>query len=124
MINRQPRRLIPNHGCFTLIRNPESCNLPRLHPRRNKGVRNRRQHRFPNLIRVVFHPTRFRKILGKLLLRLAYHLASMIQNNRARTGRAFINGHDVTICHVYLLLCVRFHFSIQELVNEVKVRTI
>ncbi len=98
IVDRSSRFLIPYHHRLPLVRDPDRRNIRR----RGIDVRHRLSRHLvlcrPDLIRVMLHPSRFRKILRKLLLRHAAHIPLFVKQDAAVAGGPRIQCHYV-FCH-------------------------
>ena len=85
VVHRLPGMPIPYHRRLPLIRNPKPLHVPgrQIHLRQHLG--RHANLRTPDLHRVVLHLARFRKKLGKLLLRCCQNPAGVVKKNRSRT---------------------------------------
>ena len=102
MINRLSRILIPDNGGLSLIGDTDRCNilcrcLDLVH-----SLSGNRKLCGPDLTCIMLYPSRFRKMLDKLLLCHTADPSAFIKKNTAVTGRSGIQRHNI-FCHIKIL---------------------
>ena len=75
-------RLVPNRCGFALVGNADACQIRSRNPRFRQNLSTGCDNRVPDLIQVMFNPTRLGEILGKLLLRCAHGLHVAVKQHR------------------------------------------
>ncbi len=96
--HRLPGPLIPHHCSLSLIGNADGCDILCPGSRLGHGLHCHPKLGRPDLIRIMLHPARLRKILGKLLLRQTADLPFPVKKDTPVAGRPCIQGHHV-FCH-------------------------
>ena len=89
------RAAVPQHRRFALIGNADGGNVGAGQALLVQHLARHGKLAFPDVGGIVFHPAGLRKMLGKLLLRAGAGLALAIEQDRARTGGALVEGKDV-----------------------------
>src|SRR6478609_3567580 len=85
---------IPHERRLPLIRDSDRRDVCCFQPCLRQRLAGGSQLRLPDLIRIVLDPTRLRKDLSKLLLRDRTNRPVVIENDRARTRSALIEGEN------------------------------
>ncbi len=57
IVHRFARKFIPNNRCFALVRDPDSCNLVRMHMILDQNFFEHLKLRLPNLLGIMLDPT-------------------------------------------------------------------
>src|SRR5699024_3334234 len=81
---------VPDNGCLALIGNADGCNIFSVGPHFGYGLGDYARLAGPYLVGIVFHPTRFWKILFKLSLGCSCYLAFMIKYDGPGAGGSLI----------------------------------
>ena len=102
IVNRLAGFTIPHHHRFALIRDANRRDIARADVRDAQRLQHHTALRTPNFIRIVFHPTRIRKNLGKFLLRDRTDIARMVKHNRTAAGSALIQGQNKLLIAIHL----------------------
>ena len=102
VIHRLPRILIPHNGSFSLICNTNRCDIFRRRLDLIHCLSGNRKLCGPDLTCIMLHPSRFWKMLDKLLLRHTADPSVFIKKNTAITGRSGIQRHNI-FCHIKIL---------------------
>ena len=95
IINRFLRLGIPHNGGFTLVGDTDTGNIQPIDIHHRNGLRNDGCLRRPDLVRIVFHPSRLRKNLPKLLLGHYACRSFFIENNGPRAARPLIECKNI-----------------------------
>ena len=86
---------IPNDGRLPLIRNADAGDAGEVEPCSLDRGTGRGDRRVGDLLRVVFHPTRFGIALFEIDLRRRYRLSVTVEDDGARAGSSLVQGQDV-----------------------------
>src|SRR5580698_8678749 len=90
IINRQAGFPVPNNGGFALVGDAYCADIIAIDTESSNSLGGNPGLRRPYFIRIMLHPSRLRKYLGKLLLRYRAYLPAMVKNNCPRTGCALV----------------------------------
>src|SRR5262249_46613961 len=85
MMNRLTRTPIPHHSGLALIRYPNGADIRRFQARTRQSVAGDLELARPNLHRIMFHPTRLRENLLKLLFLHCADRTRLVKKNGSRT---------------------------------------
>ena len=102
VIHRLPRILIPHNGSFSLICNTNRCDIFRRRLDLIHCLSGNRKLCGPDLTCIMLHPSRFWKMLDKLLLRHTADPSVFIKKNTAVAGGSGIQRHNI-FCHIKIL---------------------
>src|SRR5579862_6261997 len=93
---------VPQYSRLPLVSDANRFNVARFQSGHGQRAARNLQLAGPNFTRVMLDPSRLWKNLSKLLLGHASNCAILIENNRARAGRALIQsqneGHNKLRC--------------------------
>ena len=102
MINRLSRILIPDNGGLSLIGDTDRCNILCRCLNLVHSLSGNRKLCGPDLTCIMLYPSRFWKMLDKLLLCHTADPSAFIKKNTAVTGRSGIQRHNI-FCHIKIL---------------------
>mmetsp|Transcript_3019 Transcript_3019/g.5127 ORF Transcript_3019/g.5127 Transcript_3019/m.5127 type:complete len:282 (-) Transcript_3019:297-1142(-) len=88
IVDRRACLAVPDDNRFALVCDPDGRNGAALVERALAGL----QHRLPDLLGIVFHPTRRRIMLCKFLLRARLRAQIPVEHDRTARGCALIDG--------------------------------
>ena len=92
---RLARRLFPDDGCLTLIRNADRRQIVRCQLSFSQCFGHYFSRSLPDLFGIVLHPARLGIDLLVLFLRRSNHSAGSVKHAEARAGCALIDGANV-----------------------------
>ena len=107
---------IPHNGCFSLVCNTDCFNILRVRADETHSLNSNPHLGGPDFMRIVFHPARFRIILGKFLSCHTAHFPRFVKKNAPGTCRSLIQSHNIfphnnTFLYLPLLHTALFSFS-------------
>src|SRR5438552_3810726 len=98
---RLARRLFPDDGCLTLIRNADRCQIVRCQLSFSQCFGHYFSRSLPDLFGIVLHPAWLRENLFVLLLRDTYDAPRLVEHDEARARCALIDCPEI-IFHVLM----------------------
>ena len=105
VIHRLLRVAVPNYGGFALVGDTDRLYILSVDIYGGDRLRDYRRLRRPDLMRVMFHPSRTREDLWKLLLSHGAYAAVVIKHDGAGTARSLIQRQDIFLC---IHICYQF----------------
>ena len=90
--DRAPRRAIPQHGRFALVRDADRHDVIGRRARTGKHLGDGRSLRGPDFLGVVLDPAGAREVLRELALRRRDDVAVVVEQDRSGTCRALVQG--------------------------------
>ena len=97
--DRLSRFFVPDNGRLPLIRNSDRRYILRRCPDPVHRLHRHTEHCGPDLICIVLHPSRVRKILVKFLLRHRTDLPRLIKQDTAVARGPRVQRHNI-VCHI------------------------
>ena len=94
-VHRLAGIFIPDNGRLPLVRDADGRDIFCRRPDPAHGLHSHAQHTGPDLVCVMLHPARLRKILAEFPLGRAAHLPLFIEQNTAVAGRPRVQRHYI-----------------------------
>src|SRR6202035_2142845 len=91
---RAARTSLPDKRRLALVCDPDRGELMRSHARVPQSVRGRAFHSRPDLIRIVLHPPRLRKVLLERAVTAANRAERLVDDETRRTSRALVDREN------------------------------